>query len=205
MSIEGAFRKQLLSAAIPFQHVIDAIGKPDPLVTDEQYLAGRAVLRDGSVLLAHDEWQATNLFIPGFWKHAAIYSKGYVHEAIGSGCRKVLVERWLLQKDNFFIGHAAFAVDPDKLEWFLCQQDGKPYNFLFDTETLNFQLTSQKAWYCAELVYGSLKYAADPAQFNLQLQTIMGDLTIPPQGLRDQVGTGLILDYMAINSTKQPV
>jgi hypothetical protein len=205
MSIEGTFRKQLLRAAIPFQHFIDAIGKPDPLITDEQYLAIKPKLQNGSVLLAHDEWQATNLFIPGFWKHAAIYADGYVHEAVGSGVRKVLAERWLLQKDNVFVCHAAFPVDTVKISWFLEQQNGKPYNFLFDTESLNFQLTDQKAWYCAELVYGALKYASDPFQFNLQLQVIMDDLTIPPQGLRDQVGQGLVLDYMAINSTKQPV
>jgi uncharacterized protein YycO len=197
--IKELIRKYLLRASIPFQHLIDKLGKPDPKITDEQYLAIKSAVQNGSILLAHDNLQSTNLFIPGFWKHAAIYCNGYVYEAVGSGVRKVLVDRWILTKDNIFVGHANFPFDNDKLEWFLEKQNGKPYDFFFEMDFLNFKLTQERAWYCAELVFGALKFAADPKVFSIQLDTVMGEKTITPQGLRDQVDAALILDYLAVN------
>ncbi len=44
-----------------------------PLVSPEQIAALRAELEPGDILLERREWYMTNLGIPGFWTHAAIY------------------------------------------------------------------------------------------------------------------------------------
>ena len=43
------------------------------LITDEQILQLQRLLLPGDILLQRREWYATNIGIPGFWTHAALY------------------------------------------------------------------------------------------------------------------------------------
>jgi hypothetical protein len=44
-----------------------------PLITDEQRAVLKARLRPGDILLERREWYLSNIGLPGFWPHAALY------------------------------------------------------------------------------------------------------------------------------------
>lgn len=143
-------RHILLKIAYPFLRFMEVAGKPEPKVPAAYWHSIEHVAQAGDVLLSRENWRSTNLIIPGFWAHAAIYAgNGVVIEAIGLGVQAVPFVKWVLGKD-----HAALLrfknVPPEKRTlagMYAFGQIGRPYDYDFASGT--------QAWYCAELVWYS--------------------------------------------------
>lgn len=127
---------------------------PEPRVSAEFYYMMRDKLLPGDVLLSKENSHvATNLMVPGFWAHAAIYcgeskhSKETVVEAVGTGVEAVPLVKWALVKDHIAVlrftgiskelGKAAAKVALEHV--------GEPYDYNFSG--------GNSAWYCAEIVW----------------------------------------------------
>jgi len=146
-------RYRLLSLSVPIQKLMQKIGKPEPLVTYNEVLKALSLAKPGDCILTRENYRLTNIFIPGYWSHAAMYvGDSSIVEAIGSGVRIVNAVEMLLKKDEFVIlrpsflslGQAELAAIEAKT------YIGAPYDYFFDVN---------KALYCSELVYQCYKEA----------------------------------------------
>lgn len=100
------------------------------------------------VILSHKKYELTNLFIRGYWTHAAIYiTDNCVIEAISKGVVKNSFETFIRTLDDFIILKPKFCDYHTMREAteFLEKAVGYPYNFSFRSK--------QESYYCSELVY----------------------------------------------------
>lgn len=150
-------RHFVLKLAYPILRFMEVAGKPEPKVSADYWHRIEKIAEPGDVLLSREDWRSTNLIIPGFWAHAAIYvGHGIVVEAVGVGVQSVPFVKWVLGKD-----HAAllrFKNVPKETRAlagiFAFSEIGKPYDYEFSSGT--------QAWYCAELVWYSHENALHP-------------------------------------------
>ena len=149
MKILQFFRRLILHVAVPFTKLIGKIQKPEPKMSGEFAEHAMNLLEDGDVLLSHNELNLSNWFIPGFWKHAAIYRKKWIVEAVGAGVVNTHIMKWLLEHDNVIILRPTFASkDERNLAADIAQmQKGKPYDYKLSAGV--------QAFYCSELVFWS--------------------------------------------------
>ena len=178
-------RNTLLGWSVPVQRLMQLMGKPEPLITDGQFLQITSQLRDGDVVLSRENWRFTSLFIPGFWTHAAIYVGGYVYEAVGDaegGVRRVLAARWVAGKDHVALLRPSFSLTLSAVSQFLEAQLGAHYDYEFGA------ISGQKVWYCSELVYAAL-LVGDPGA-PIELRETLGLPTVTPQDFRNMADGG---------------
>jgi len=168
----------LLSFVTQIQKIAQMIGKPEPLITDEQYFLIKKEISEGDVLLSRENYRLTALFIPGRWKHAAIYSNGYIYEAIKEGVKKTSLERFILSKDHLCHLKPMFAFHQSFINPYLNLQVGKKYDY-------NFNTSDQEAFYCSELCAAGLEYAFIPTnevkEFPIKPLERLGHFTVTPQ------------------------
>lgn len=140
--------------------------------TDEEFLELKSLIRDGDSLVSRTDWEFSNLFEAGEWKHAAVYFDGYVYEAVTTGVRKSLLEDFFFRKDHVGLCRCEeFKKDlSDKGLDFLKAQIGLPYDW-------SFSLASKNAYYCAELVFGFLQVTA---QVNVSMTDYFGQEVVSP-------------------------
>lgn len=140
-------RRAFLKASIPIQRVMDKVHRPDFIVTGEFCWDVEASAIAGDVLVERINWNLTNPFIEGFWKHAAIVASSdrHVIEAVGTGVRKVPLNQWILSKD--YCLHLRPRCSPREMIEAAVEGEsyvGSPYDFLFESDN--------KEFYCSELV-----------------------------------------------------
>lgn len=166
-------RYYILRALYPFMRAASHLGKPEPKVTYEFYLEVASKIEVGDVLLSLEDLKFTNLLIPGFWSHAAIYAgDGWVMEAVGSGVQKVALVQWVLDKDHVAVRR--FNTPKDKRERagkMAMSHDGEPYDYQMGG--------NNEAWYCAELVYCMHDEVTPGLPF--ELKETWGVKTVTPQ------------------------
>jgi hypothetical protein len=154
-----------------------------------------AEARPGDVFVTRHDDALSNLFLPGFWPHAALFLGS--HEALGAlGVEHPRITaggHWFLEakKDGVRVRPAAetLAVDaflvmrPPLDGSALCQglrralgHEGKGYDFLFDFRTADRLV-------CTEVVYRGFN-ACGPVQF--ELRDVGGRLCLPAEELLDQ-------------------
>jgi hypothetical protein len=117
-----------------------------PLVGDEQLDIAEQVIKRGDFILTYKIGEATNLGIPGEYKHLGIYlGNGKVIEAVGSGVRVVRLDGFLYRKDKFRITRDTL-LSPSSInamiDW-LYKQEGQRYDMDLSPENGMF--------YCYEL------------------------------------------------------
>ena len=173
MALIQAFRRWLLHAMVPVTKLIGLIQKPEPKMSGEFAENALKFLQDGDVLLSHNELNLTNLFIPGFWKHAAIYRQKYVVEAIGHGVVNTHVLKWILQHDNVIILRPKFAsAEHRRIAADIAQmQTGKQYDFELSPGIQSF--------YCSELVFWSYQRAMNGTSPFTMRKTLGVDTVVP--------------------------
>ncbi len=108
-------------------------------------LPGR--LLPGMVLLSHKKYELTNLFIPGYWTHAALVAcSDEVLEAVSAGVTRRSLADFVSHADDVLVLRPAFC-GPEEMRMAVRragQYLGLPYNFLFNP--------SEGSCYCSELV-----------------------------------------------------
>lgn len=138
--------KWLLRIAIAFEKLIQIFHKPECDIVWSDIVKAQELLKDGDLLLSRVGYELSNLFIPGPYKHAAIYIDGWVFEATTHGVRKCKFEEWALKKDSIAAMRLPIENLPDGLK-FLNDQLGEPYDYNF------LETDSSSAWYCSIYAY----------------------------------------------------
>ena len=157
-----AIRRGLLHASVPIQKVMQQIHRPEYKIDDEFYFSLTHKIRNGDTLLSREDWHFTNPFIPGYWKHAAIFSHGMVVEAVGEGVRWQSLARWCFTKDYIaalrplFLSSSHASLAAIKAEHWI----GKPYDYEFSA--------GLKALYCSELVLAAYESMSEFPPFTLR-------------------------------------
>jgi hypothetical protein len=89
-------------------------------------------LKPGDVLLRRTEGTSGNLFIPSWWKHAAVYTgDGYVVEATFDGVKKTPIDKFFAEGDHVMALRAK-SMTPEmqaQASAYAEAQVGKPYDF----------------------------------------------------------------------------
>ena len=115
----------------------------------------RPLLPPGMLILTHKDFKLTNLFINGYWTHAAmVTSADTVVEAISKGVVTKSLETFLTTVDDFLILRPRFC-SPESMRSASEQAKGfvgYPYNFTFQPD--------KDSVYCSELVFRA--YAGTP-------------------------------------------
>jgi len=149
-------------------------------ITAKHYREAKDCLKPGYVMLGKRHGEASNLLIPGYWPHAAIYvGANQVVEAVGEGVRITDLIDFMLSRDEVAIFKPTFAEENIlKLaaEW-ARQQVGKPYDFRFEMNNL--------AFYCAEIVYDAFSMFISNLPFKRQM--CMGEELYIPDNIADNV------------------
>ena len=166
--------KNFLAAVVsPLAKLIAFFHKPDSDVNTLEFVALKAMIKDGDVLVSRTNWSLSNIIMPGYWKHCAIYMNGHIYEAVTSGVRKTSLEEFFFKKDHVGLGRYSDALDSarlatatDVLESCL----GEAYDWTF--------LGASKKYYCSELVFVALDELYPHLQF--EHSTILGQSIVTP-------------------------
>lgn len=177
----------LLWLLTPFQKIAQRLGRSETLMDDATMRKLLGTIRQGDILLSHENQRLTSIFIKGFYDHAAIVSnRGTVIEAVGDkwvnengvrvnkgGVREVSLTEWLWKKDYV-------AVIRTKLHPFIVARAsenatkyiGRGYDYTFNHKNEDV--------YCSELEY--ISYVVEWPNF---LKEIPEDSEILPQAYLD--------------------
>lgn len=158
MNVAARFRRFILLAFQPIAkrigHVYISFRRVKMTLTDVKEVL--ALVRPGDVLLCRSQGEFTNIFIPGFWTHAALYAgEKELVEAV-SPCVKISpLEDFLLAKDYVAVLRPVFASGVQKLDAVnyarLQASKNIPYDYQFTP--------TDSAFYCAEIIGASYVYA----------------------------------------------
>lgn len=135
-------------------------------------------LDEGTILISKTNGEVTNLFIPAFWSHAAIYTgAGTVIESIGEGVVETDLIDYMMTKDFIVAVKPKMATVPQmsKAVDFARSQLGKPYDYSFQKDV--------KAFYCSELVQWSYNQANEYIPFDMK--EVLGVITITPDDIAE--------------------
>lgn len=130
-------------------------------------------LLPGDVLLSRQEWSLSNLLIPGFWKHGAMYigEKGGVHYVIEATANGVMLNPLIdfcLTKDYILVRRPLFANHSEMSTAVALSITvlGAKYDYMFNRGNNEF--------YCFELIHWAYENEGSP----FELRETMGVLTV---------------------------
>ena len=172
----------LLKLIYPFLKLAGKIHLPytHKKVTGYHYYDLQTIIEPGDILVAHTSGEFTNWLIPGFWKHAAIYTgTGTIVEAVGEGVRQSHLVSFMLTKDYVRVMRPKFLTPAQKLTACVVarSQIGKPYDY--------YLKSGIEAFYCAELPWFAMMKACLPDKCPFEMRNRFGELTVTPE---DYVG-----------------
>jgi len=100
------------------------------------------------IILSHKEFEFTNLFIKGYWKHSAIIIDNEILiEATSKGVELKKIDDFITAVDDYVVLRPTFC-DASLMEEtcrYVRRVVGYPYNYTF--------LHGKKAFYCSQLIY----------------------------------------------------
>lgn len=170
-------RLMLLKAVTPALKATNTVHLPNRRITSGDYRTIKDLLKPGMIFLTRSEWNLTNLFIPGTYKHGAIYAgENAVIEALGEGVVKTDLIDFLLTKDHVCVMTPLFADVQEMADAAAAAglMVGSPYDYEFRS--------GNKAFYCFEVIYASyrearLKRGKNPA-LDWDLREFWGEATV---------------------------
>lgn len=156
----------LESAGRVISHIADHKNKR---ATPEIQLKAREILKPGDILVTRHDLVASNLFLPGYWPHTALFiGEAEEREKLGLELDDSITKKWIgeinvleAKKDGVLFRHLSETLSVDEFivlrpqlnDEFLkialsrvCQHEGKGYNFDFD-----FFRSDQLV--CTEVIY----------------------------------------------------
>lgn len=166
------------------------------LISREQIAALVARLEPGDIILERRNWYVSNIGLPGFWPHTAIYAgvadgKPRVLEAISEGvCYNSLEHS--LDADSVAVlrprlSKAERATALQRAMHYI----GRPYDF-------NFDFLTDAELVCSELVYKAYEPGKDFRGVRFALTEMLGRHLLPPNEIVRQFDEGkLEADFVA--------
>lgn len=145
------------------------------------------LIEPGDVLLSHRNREVTNLLIPGYWKHCAMYTgEGRIVEAMGRGVVDSSLEEFCMTKDGVLCLRATFASPREAglTVSFAKSLRGKPYDYLIEHE---FSRAINEAFYCSEIPWWCYEqvFIAQGKSSPFEPRETLGVPTIAPQDYRN--------------------
>lgn len=171
-------RRLLLTMLRPTTWALGYVTRPKTVVTEEAYHDIRQTIQPGDVVLLRSKWRPTNIFIPGFWSHAALYvGEGKTIDAAFPEVRRSTLMELMLRADYIAVMRPSrfTARELQKAVEYAERAVGEPYDFMFDP--------GHNALYCSELCWHALKLAKPAWKFVARER--MGVATVTPQDLYD--------------------
>lgn len=167
-------RDSLLTASTPIQKAMQKLHPPYAQTTVKKAEEVMHLMLPGDILISREAWHFTNLFIPGFWSHAAIYGYGEVIESVAPAVQKVDWKDWVIEKHNWCVlrpfeeneANGAFAFE------YARQMIGRLYDYEFKKNNSNF--------FCSELVYDSWQNSSKWTQNVFVKRKTFGQWTVTP-------------------------
>jgi uncharacterized protein YycO len=130
-------RKIILCTIAPFARVANKInwriGRPYKR-SFETLQPHIGKLAPGMIILSHKDYELTNWFISGYWKHVAVIaSENYIIEVVGEGVVKTRIDEFFSSVDNYVILEPVFCsqISMVKAVEYMEKYIGYPYNFTF--------------------------------------------------------------------------
>ena len=114
----------------------------------------RSIDLSGCVILTKVNYQASNLFIEGYWDHAQMCVGGQeIVEATTHGIEKKSIIDGLKEKDDYIVLEPMFADEEDEKKASVLARTlvGKDYDYTFST--------SNESYYCSEVIWYSYEGA----------------------------------------------
>lgn len=179
-----SIRLQILKALRPISEWIAKVHAPwsRKQISGQHFYQALSYLEPGSILVSYTRGELASLFIPGKWKHAAIYCSkymgndkqyDYVIEAKTSGVTTTDLLSFMVGKDAVAIIEPIFCDNTKMMEAAAIAHRfiGLPYDFFFDP--------GEEAFYCSELIAKSYEMAIGKPIFEkrerLGVNTILPD------------------------------
>ncbi len=144
----------------------------------------RHLLQPGMVILSHKEFEFTNLFIRGYWKHSAIIiDSELLIEATGKGVAIKRIGEFITEVDDYVILRPTFC-DTALMEEtcrYVRRVVGYPYNYTF--------LHGMKAFYCSELIYWAYRLACHHLPQRHEMERRVRGRILNPQAIFESKDT----------------
>lgn len=167
-------RDLLLRVSTPIQKLMQKIHPPYAQTTVKQAEDVMILMRQGDILLSREAWHFTNLFIPGFWSHAAIYGDGQVVESVAPSVQIVDWKDWVIEKHNWCILRPMDETPETGEEVFKYAKTlrGRLYDYVFEK--------NNSAFFCSELVYEAWETCSKWAGDVFTKRKTFGQWTVTP-------------------------
>lgn len=140
-------------------------------------------IENGDVLVTRKRFELSNLFIPGYYTHAALYLvRGDHHQIIEvttKGIDTTSLANFLFSKDYVALLRPKFIRnkhEQQKIIDYAVSYKGRPYDFYFEK--------GEDSFYCSELIWRVLRKAC-PTFRSFKAKKYLGIETIVPQDFRD--------------------
>lgn len=183
-----SLRRWTLKTLLPLTKIINKIHVPETRdVTINQAMEATRLVLPGDVLTVYAAGYATNLIIPGRYKHVAMYvgdvnGNKTVIEALGDGVRFTPLVKFLTAKDLVLIVRAKFcdATMAEQAVVYAKTLAGMPYDYLIEYSA---DSRVNKAFYCSEIPWWSYSRAMVAAgqKSPFEPRMTMGVPTVTPQ------------------------
>lgn len=177
LRIKNWIHRQLLEVTVSLSKFVSQIHAPFTRqhLTSIDYRLIRSFKQKGIVLVARQEGEMSNLFIPDFWSHVAIYDgEETVIEATTHGVKKTDILDFVMAKDFIaafmptFCDSNTRAIAWNVAEGFI----GSPYDFSF--------AAGNRAFYCSELLYEAFNQAME-GKSPVKMRELLGVQTVTPE------------------------
>lgn len=165
-------RHYIMSKSIWFSKSIAKIRTPYSvkLITGKDYYNIRNNLKVGDILLSHTRGQLSNLFIPDFWSHGAVFygtlisDTEFVAEATSHGVVLTDLVSFMTSKDYILVLRPTFFESKFSylLKEYIDRCLGLPYDWEFETPPNGIK---NNAFYCFEFCACALEAATGAQAF----------------------------------------
>ena len=165
-------KKFILFLVAPISKFISLFSIPERKMDDLELEQLKAFIIDGDCLVSRSDYELSNIFMPGEWKHVALYYKGHVYESVTGGVRKTPIEEFFYKKDQIGLCRLHKEIDFSLAIPFLDSTIGMPYDWSFSGKN--------DKYYCSELAYKAYSLVDETFTKTFISSYYFGEMVIRP-------------------------